>query len=906
MKAKPAIVLLAGLLVLTVTLAAGGWGMAALAQGDKSPPTPTPFIVSPDIVPSGGAVVFVSNRDVDWDVYVMAPDGSNQRRITTGYDAVFPDWSPDGTQIVFKSGWDGNDEIYVVNADGSNIRNLTMNPARDSMPAWSPDGSRILFASDRDGTMELWTMDPSGGSMQRLTFDGFTNGYPAWSPDGSQIAFVSNREGEQAIYTMMADGSGVTRLAPTFTERAYPTWSPDGTRIAYVASPEGQSDIYVLTIGSKGEPERLTDSPTADITPAWSPDGSQIMFSTERDSSGFYDLYVMNLDGSDQRRVTFEGSNYDPSWSAVATAFPPPPVATEEPIGPGKFPTEAPTEEPTAEPTEAPTLAPPTPGKSAIGDIDATMTAIAETMVTATPLPPFPTPTSVPPLVVTAITPTLPPDTLCVVVVPEGGSAQVRSTPDPAGNLVSTAEPGQRMAVVETLSADGMLWHRVEYRVRGIRIFGWVQVMDVRTEGAPCPGAALLPVPTDTPAPTLTPFPTPVPPTFTPSAMPTNTPSATATEAPTSVPPTPTPVPPTATPVPPTPTTPPAAGACRTIGELIVGTDAAFPPFESVNTLTGAIEGFDIDLLNAIGERMGFTPNYVNALFDTIFINLAAGQFDLVISASTITAARLETVSFSNPYFISAQSIVVRSADRDVVRGPDDLAGRRIGVQLGTTGAEAARDIPDTAGVRDFQTAPEAFQALANGDVDAVVNDLPVSESIVANNPDLNLFILPEPFGVEYYGIAIRQECADLLEVVNAGLALIIADGTYAEIYANYFGVEPTAEYRAGGSGLTLEQIMAPAEEEPVEPPDTEPESESGAALCVVEVPESSSAVVRDSPAIGASFIAVVRHGQPMEVYEVQTVGTLTWYRVAYEGPNGPVSGWVWATRLGVLSGTCE
>jgi ABC-type amino acid transport substrate-binding protein len=410
---------------------------------------------------------------------------------------------------------------------------------------------------------------------------------------------------------------------------------------------------------------------------------------------------------------------------------------------------------------------------------------------------------------------------------------------------------------------------------------------------------------------TATPEPTEVPPTETP-VPPTATPVPTEvppTETP--VPPTETPVPPTATPVPPTETPAPAPVVCRTTGELVVGTDAAFPPFESVNTLTGAIEGFDIDLMNAIGQRAGFTPNFQNALFDSIFINLAAGQFDLVASGATITAARLETVNFSNPYFISAQSIVVRSADRDVVRGPEDLAGRRIGVQLGTTGAEAARDIPDTAGVRDFQTAPEAFQALANGDVDAVVNDLPVSESIVANNPELNLYILPDPFTLEYYGIAIRKECTDLLEVINAGLADIIADGTYAEIYANYFGVEPTAEYRAGGSGLTLEQIMAPAEEEPAEEAsDTTGQGEMAPdeARCVVEVPAGTAAVVRESADVSASTVHLARRGQQMRVMDSTEADGLLWYRVELTVGDETLAGWVLArdSNLQVIEGTCE
>jgi ABC-type amino acid transport substrate-binding protein len=248
--------------------------------------------------------------------------------------------------------------------------------------------------------------------------------------------------------------------------------------------------------------------------------------------------------------------------------------------------------------------------------------------------------------------------------------------------------------------------------------------------------------------------------------------------------------------------TPEAAPAvCRASGELVVGTDAAYPPFESVNTTTNQIEGFDIDLLNAIGAKVGFTPVYQNAPFDPIFTNLAAGQFDIVISAATITEERQKTVAFSNPYFAAGQVIVVRKGDEATIKAAADLAGKTVGVQLGTTGAEAAKGIMGVT-VREFQTAPEAFQALANKDVDAVVNDNVVSLTIILNNPSLNLVVSGDPFTVEYYGIAVRQECTNLLAAINKGLEEVIMDGTYAEIYRKYLGDDPIKEFQKGSTGV--------------------------------------------------------------------------------------------------------
>ncbi|MBX3085279.1 MAG: basic amino acid ABC transporter substrate-binding protein [Anaerolineae bacterium] len=251
-----------------------------------------------------------------------------------------------------------------------------------------------------------------------------------------------------------------------------------------------------------------------------------------------------------------------------------------------------------------------------------------------------------------------------------------------------------------------------------------------------------------------------------------------------------------------TPTTPALAqtGQCKTSGELLVATDAAYPPFENVDTSTNQIVGFDIDLLNAIAASQGFTVNVQNAPFDTIFINLAAGQYDLVISAATITEERQKTVSFSDPYFVAGQVIIVREADKDTVSTSDDLIGKKIGVQLGTTGAEAAKGIKD-AKVSEYPTFPEAAQALANGDVDAVVNDNATSLTYILNTPDLNLVVVGEPFTTENYGIAVGKDCGDLLAKVNAGLADAIASGKYAEIYRKYFGSDPSAEFLPSSTG---------------------------------------------------------------------------------------------------------
>jgi polar amino acid transport system substrate-binding protein len=259
------------------------------------------------------------------------------------------------------------------------------------------------------------------------------------------------------------------------------------------------------------------------------------------------------------------------------------------------------------------------------------------------------------------------------------------------------------------------------------------------------------------------------------------------------------------------PATPPSTlPQCATTGVLKIGSDATYAPFESVNDKTGKIEGFDIDLINAIAAKEGFTTNIHNALFDTIFTALSYGQYDLVISASTITDERLKTVNFSNPYLSAGQIIVVRKADATKISKPEDLAGLTVGVQKGTTGADTAKKIKNVKAVKEFDTIPEAFQALANKDLDAVINDLPTSLDNIRNNPSLGLVAVGSVLTSEFYGIAVRKDCTALLTKINEGLAKVIADGTYAKIYQTYLGDEPPDAFKAGGAGI-IPTVNAPA-----------------------------------------------------------------------------------------------
>ncbi len=217
-------------------------------------------------------------------------------------------------------------------------------------------------------------------------------------------------------------------------------------------------------------------------------------------------------------------------------------------------------------------------------------------------------------------------------------------------------------------------------------------------------------------------------------------------------------------------------------GTLTVGSDIPYPPFEQGNAPD--YEGFDIDLINAVAEEMGLETEIVDAPFDVILAG-QEGRFDLSIAATTITDARENRVDFSDPYFESEQSLLVQ-AGGDVASIDDITADSVIGAQDGTTGETYASENTD-AEVRPFPETDDAYNALASGQVDAVLNDLPSTTAAVEDNPDLEVV---ETFPTdELYGIVFPQD-STLVEPVNEALQAVKDDGTLADIYTEWFDAE--------------------------------------------------------------------------------------------------------------------
>ena len=220
-------------------------------------------------------------------------------------------------------------------------------------------------------------------------------------------------------------------------------------------------------------------------------------------------------------------------------------------------------------------------------------------------------------------------------------------------------------------------------------------------------------------------------------------------------------------------------------GELRVGSDIPYAPFEFGRAPD--YQGFDIDIVNEIAKRLDVEAKFVKTPFDPIFRNLAQGRFDMVASSTTITPERERTVDFSDPYFPANQSLMVKR-DSDI-KTVDDLAGKTVGAQLGTTGATYAKKEVDAETVRTYDLIDDAYKALQAGQVDAVITDFPVSKYAERSKKDLVVVQTIETG--EEYGLGFAKESTKLREGVNKALQEMKDDDTYTEIYRKWFEEDP-------------------------------------------------------------------------------------------------------------------
>ncbi|MBS5083133.1 MAG: basic amino acid ABC transporter substrate-binding protein [Clostridiales bacterium] len=222
-----------------------------------------------------------------------------------------------------------------------------------------------------------------------------------------------------------------------------------------------------------------------------------------------------------------------------------------------------------------------------------------------------------------------------------------------------------------------------------------------------------------------------------------------------------------------------AAGTEAAGGTLVMATNAEFPPYEYREG--DNVVGIDVEIGEAIAKSMGMELKVEDMAFDSIIVAVDAGKADVGLAGLTVTEDRLMNVNFSDPYTTATQVVIVK--EDSPITSPNDLEGKKIGVQLGTTGDKYAGDIKD-ATVERYNKGFEAVQAMTQGKIDAVIIDREPAKVFVEQNEGIKM--LDEAYTEEEYAIAIKKDNEELLKKVNTALADLKSSGELQKILDKY------------------------------------------------------------------------------------------------------------------------
>ncbi len=254
-------------------------------------------------------------------------------------DDRYPRWSPDGQRIAFESNRNGNWDIFVMSVEGAPVTQVTDQTSNERFPTWHPSGNRLLFSSDRSGTLELyevdlesveteklvwidlkgdvlfpeystsgqqivfshsfnlWLADMQGSAVTQLTHDTKRSLYPVWSPVAEQLAFFSRRDTQgktDELYTYDVPSGTINRLTNWPTHNFAPSWSPNADFLVCATSMEGaRPELFLVRVGD-GQLLRLTSNDYGDTEPDWSPQGNTVVYACQQ--AGNYDICLLSLD----------------------------------------------------------------------------------------------------------------------------------------------------------------------------------------------------------------------------------------------------------------------------------------------------------------------------------------------------------------------------------------------------------------------------------------------------------------------------------------------------------------------------------------------------------------------------------------------------------------------------------
>jgi polar amino acid transport system substrate-binding protein len=222
-------------------------------------------------------------------------------------------------------------------------------------------------------------------------------------------------------------------------------------------------------------------------------------------------------------------------------------------------------------------------------------------------------------------------------------------------------------------------------------------------------------------------------------------------------------------------------GAARAQDVIRVATDATFPPFEYSEN--GKRMGFDIELIEAIAKQLNKTVEWIEIDFKGLVPGLLANRFDVAASAIYITDERRKVVDFTDPYYPGGLVIMVKRGD-DRIKGPDDLNGKKVSVQVGTKSVNFLKEKFPSAERIEVEKNQEMFQLVEIGRADAAVTGKPAAKVYAKVRGTLE--VLDQPLTVEEYGFALRKSDADLVKQFNEALKKLKAEGTYDKLVSKY------------------------------------------------------------------------------------------------------------------------
>ena len=231
------------------------------------------IVFGPRFSPKGDRLLFTSNENGFFQVFIMELNPISKKVLNDNYDAMTfgPRFSPNGDIVAYSKEKGGNIDLYTYNLTNKKEERLTRSPSIETAPSFSPDGTKIVFESDKSGTQQLYVMSARGGKPKKISHGKGRYGTPVWSPRGDMIAFTKQNQGRFHIGVMRFDGSEERLLTTSFLDES-PSWSPNGRVIMFsreTRGVNGESSLYSIDIA--GNNERVIPTQYGASDPAWSP-----------------------------------------------------------------------------------------------------------------------------------------------------------------------------------------------------------------------------------------------------------------------------------------------------------------------------------------------------------------------------------------------------------------------------------------------------------------------------------------------------------------------------------------------------------------------------------------------------------------------------------------------------------